>query len=132
MSLYGAVRGLPLEIEGYELEPLELQARSDFLRKTTVVHLRGAGEEGIGEDVTYDGAEHDRLRHAVPIFRSGERGRCIHSRRTSRTSRSSSSSRRSTSTSTTAAGRSRAQRSTSPSGRQAAHSARRSGERHGR
>jgi hypothetical protein len=61
MSLYGAVRGLPLEIEGYELEPLELQARSDFLRKTTVVHLRGAGEEGIGEDVTYDGAEHDRL-----------------------------------------------------------------------
>jgi hypothetical protein len=61
MSLYDAVRDLPLEIEDYELEPLELQARADFLRKTTVVHLRGRGEEGIGEDVTYDPTEHDRL-----------------------------------------------------------------------
>lgn len=60
-SLYERVRDLPLEIEGYELEGLELQAREDFLRKTTVVHLRGAGEEGIGEDVTYHGEEHDRL-----------------------------------------------------------------------
>ena len=61
MTLYDAVRDLPLRIEGYELEGLELQARSDFLRKTTVVHLHGAGEEGIGEDVTYDAAEHDRV-----------------------------------------------------------------------
>jgi hypothetical protein len=61
VSLYDAVRDLPLEIEAYELEGLELQARPDFLRKTTVVHLRGAGEEGIGEDVTYDADEHDRL-----------------------------------------------------------------------
>jgi hypothetical protein len=61
MSLYDRVRDLPLEIEGYELEGLELQAREDFLRKTTVVHLHGAGEEGIGEDVTYQGEEHDKL-----------------------------------------------------------------------
>jgi hypothetical protein len=61
VSLYDPVRDLPLEIDGYELEGLELQARSDFLRKTTVVHLRGVGEEGIGEDVTYDSTEHDRL-----------------------------------------------------------------------
>ncbi len=61
MSLYDRVRDLPLSIEGYELEGLELQARSDFLRKTTVVRLRGGGEEGIGEDVTYHGEEHDRL-----------------------------------------------------------------------
>ena len=61
MSLYDAVRNLSLEIDGYELELLSLQARPDFLRKTTVVHLRGGGEEGIGEDVTYDGEEHDRL-----------------------------------------------------------------------
>ena len=60
-SLYDRVRDLPLEIEGYELEGLELQAREDFLRKTTVVHLQGGGEEGIGEDVTYHGEEHDRL-----------------------------------------------------------------------
>ena len=66
MSLYDAVREQPLEIEGYELEGLELQARPDFLRKTTVVHLQGGGEEGIGEDVTYDGEEHERLQARGP------------------------------------------------------------------
>ena len=66
MSLYDAVRALPLAIESYEFELLSLQARPDFLRKTTVVHLHGAGEEGIGEDVTYDGDEHDRLQERGP------------------------------------------------------------------
>ncbi len=66
MSLYDTVRALPLVIDGYELEGLELQASADFLRKTTVVHLRGASEEGIGEDVTYDAAEHDRLQERGP------------------------------------------------------------------
>ncbi|MGZ8783673.1 MAG: hypothetical protein ACXWZB_09270, partial [Gaiellaceae bacterium] len=44
------------------LDGLELQVSSGFLRKTTVVRLAGAGEEGVGEDVTYDAAEHDLLR----------------------------------------------------------------------
>ena len=61
MSLYDAVRDLSLVVESYDLEGLELQPRADFLRKTTVVHLHGSGEEGIGEDVTYDAPEHDRL-----------------------------------------------------------------------
>jgi len=61
VSLYDRVRDLPFVVERYEFEPLELQARADFLRKTTVVHLHGAGEEGIGEDVTYASEEHDRL-----------------------------------------------------------------------
>jgi hypothetical protein len=61
VSLYEKVRDLPLAVEAYALEPLELQARADFLRKTTVVRLRGLGEEGIGEDVTYDAREHERL-----------------------------------------------------------------------
>ena len=61
MSLYDAVRDLPLRVEGYALDGLELQARADFLRKTTVVRLQGGGEEGLGEDVTYDASEHDRL-----------------------------------------------------------------------
>lgn len=60
MSLYDAVRDLPLRIDAYSLEGLEHQARPDFLRKTTVIRLQGAGEEGIGEDVTYEAAEHDR------------------------------------------------------------------------
>ncbi len=62
MSLYDAVRDLPLHIDGYSLDGLELQARPEFLRKTTVIQLEGAGEQGIGEDVTYDALEHDRLR----------------------------------------------------------------------
>ncbi|HSI98041.1 MAG TPA: hypothetical protein VK926_06725 [Gaiellaceae bacterium] len=66
MSLYDRVRDLPLEIDGYDLELLELQARADFLRKTTVLRLRGGGEEGIGEDVTYAAAEHDRLQARGP------------------------------------------------------------------
>jgi hypothetical protein len=66
VTLYDAVRNLPLEIEGYELEGLALQAREDFLRRTTVVHLQGAGEEGIGEDVTYAAEEHERLHARGP------------------------------------------------------------------
>lgn len=66
MSLYERVRYLPLRIESYALEGLELQARADFLRKTTVVHLHGDGKEGIGEDVTYEAAEHERLQERGP------------------------------------------------------------------
>lgn len=59
MSLYDAVRDLPLEIEGYRLEGLAAEVSSGFARQTTVVRLQGAGEDGVGEDVTYEGAEHD-------------------------------------------------------------------------
>jgi hypothetical protein len=58
VSLYDAVRELSLEIDGYELERLELVVSPEFTRVTTVVHLHGAGEEGIGEDVTYSGEDH--------------------------------------------------------------------------
>jgi hypothetical protein len=66
VSLYDAVRELPLELDGYALDLLELQARPDFLRKTTIVRLRGSGEEGIGEDVTYHAEEHDRVQERGP------------------------------------------------------------------
>ena len=65
MSLYEAVKDLPLEIDDYVLEGLELQARADFLRKTTVVHLQGAlaalSEEAFAPVVgspVLSGAEH--------------------------------------------------------------------------
>ena len=58
MSLYDAVAGLPLHVESYKLERLELPVSSGFTRVTTVIRLRGGGEEGVGEDVTYDAAQH--------------------------------------------------------------------------
>jgi len=61
MSTYERVAGLPLLVEGYELERLERAVSSGFTRVSTVIRLRGAGHEGVGEDVTYDGADHDRF-----------------------------------------------------------------------
>ncbi len=54
MSTYERVADLPLEIEGYGLEGLVKSVSSGFERKTTVIKLSGGGEEGHGEDVTYD------------------------------------------------------------------------------
>jgi L-alanine-DL-glutamate epimerase-like enolase superfamily enzyme len=53
MSTYAALADLPLRIEGYSLDGLALELPA-FTRRTTVVRLQGGGEEGIGEDVTYD------------------------------------------------------------------------------
>src|SRR4029453_3540978 len=54
MPLYDAVKDLPLTIERVELEPHALPLKH-MTRRTTVVHLHGAGQEGVGEDVSYDG-----------------------------------------------------------------------------
>jgi len=51
MALYDLVRDLPLVVERYDLEGHEYLARADFLRKTTVIRLSGAGEEGLGEEI---------------------------------------------------------------------------------
>lgn len=64
MSTFALVSDLPLVVESYELERLEQPISSDFTRVTTQVRLRGGGEEGIGEDVTYSGEDHDRM-HAA-------------------------------------------------------------------
>jgi L-alanine-DL-glutamate epimerase-like enolase superfamily enzyme len=62
---YAQLADLPLRIEGYSLEGLELDVSSGFTRRTTVVHLRGAGFEGIGEDVTYDGDDQLRFQQRL-------------------------------------------------------------------
>jgi L-alanine-DL-glutamate epimerase-like enolase superfamily enzyme len=53
MPLYDALADLPLAIDGYTLEGRARTVSSEFERLTTTVHLIGAGEEGLGEDVTY-------------------------------------------------------------------------------
>jgi hypothetical protein len=56
MALYDRVADLPLQIERFELEPLSVGLRETFVRRCTVIHLYGGGEEGVGEDVSYDEA----------------------------------------------------------------------------
>jgi L-alanine-DL-glutamate epimerase-like enolase superfamily enzyme len=63
VSTYAVISELPVAIESHELERLEHEA-SEFTRVTTVIHLQGGGEEGLGEDVVYSGEDHDRF-HAV-------------------------------------------------------------------
>ena len=72
MSTFDRVADLPLVVESHELEQLEHAVSSDFVRTTTQVHLRGAGQEGIGEDVTYEGDAHDQLLAAPPPPLEGE------------------------------------------------------------
>ena len=65
-STYELLAELPLTIDSYELEGLTANVSSEFERKTTIIHVRGAGEEGLGEDVTYDSVDHDLLQAAGP------------------------------------------------------------------
>jgi L-alanine-DL-glutamate epimerase-like enolase superfamily enzyme len=68
MSTYDRIAGLPLRIEGYGLEVLSLELAPEFTRLTTVIRLHGAGEEGIGEDVVYDAADHEAQLAAGPVL----------------------------------------------------------------
>jgi hypothetical protein len=67
VATYELVSALPLEVESYALERLEQPVSSAFTRVTTVIRLRGSGEEGIGEDVTYLPEEQDAFQ-AGPLL----------------------------------------------------------------
>ena len=58
MSTFDLIADLPLTIEGYSLEGRDRRISPEFERLTTTYHLHGGGEEGLGEDVTYDPDEH--------------------------------------------------------------------------
>jgi L-alanine-DL-glutamate epimerase-like enolase superfamily enzyme len=68
MSTWDQVAALPVEIEAYDLEGLSAEVSSEFERKTTIVHMRGGGHEGLGEDVTYEAEDHDILQAAGPVL----------------------------------------------------------------
>jgi len=68
VSLYDAVKDLPLTIEAYDLDVRSLDVSSGFTRKTTTIRLTGAGEEGLGEDVTYEAGEHDAQLARGPVL----------------------------------------------------------------
>jgi L-alanine-DL-glutamate epimerase-like enolase superfamily enzyme len=68
MSTYELVADLPLTIESYDLEGLVQNVSSDFERKSTIIHLHGGGEEGIGEDVAYEPVDHEIAWKAGPAL----------------------------------------------------------------
>src|SRR3954467_7362865 len=65
-SLWKRLGPLELEVDSYELGRLEQPVTRGFTRVTTVIHLHGGGEEGVGEDVTYEATLHDGLSAPAP------------------------------------------------------------------
>ena len=67
MDLYEALADLPLQVDSYTLEGRARSVRPGWDRLTTTIHLRGAGEEGLGEDVTYGEEEQRAQQEAGPV-----------------------------------------------------------------
>ncbi len=67
MSTYEQIAELPLKIDSYELEGLEHEAPG-FTRLSTVIHLKGEGQEGVGEDVVYDALDHVAQQDRGPVL----------------------------------------------------------------
>jgi hypothetical protein len=68
MSTYERVADLPITIDDYALEGLSATVSSGFERLTTVIRLRGGGEEGVGEDVTYEGDDQVAQQKHGPVL----------------------------------------------------------------
>ncbi|MDQ3722358.1 MAG: hypothetical protein M3376_04675 [Actinomycetota bacterium] len=69
---YARLAALPLRIDGCELRGLELAVNDRFTRLTTVVHLHGDGEEGVGEDATYAPPDQLAFRAAGTVPLAGD------------------------------------------------------------
>ena len=65
MSDWEKLAGLPLRVESYELSGHDREY-GDFTRPSTLVHLHGDGQEGLGEDVVYDVLDQIAHRDAGP------------------------------------------------------------------
>jgi L-alanine-DL-glutamate epimerase-like enolase superfamily enzyme len=66
MGAYERLAELPVTVESCELEANDREYSPEFTRGSTIVHLRGGGHEGVGEDVVYDVLDHFALRDAGP------------------------------------------------------------------
>ncbi len=66
-TAYDRLAELPISIAEYELTGHDREF-GDFTRPSTVIHLRGDGEEGIGEDVVYTVLDHIAHRDAGPML----------------------------------------------------------------
>jgi hypothetical protein len=69
MSTFELLADLPVEVDGYSLEGLRAEVAAGFERVCTLVHLRGGGLQGTGEDVVYDADDHVAFQEAGPVHR---------------------------------------------------------------
>jgi L-alanine-DL-glutamate epimerase-like enolase superfamily enzyme len=67
MTLFDTLAQLPLQIDSYELEDRDREFSPEFTRPSTIVHLHGDGEEGLGEDVVYTVLDHMAHRDAGAV-----------------------------------------------------------------
>jgi L-alanine-DL-glutamate epimerase-like enolase superfamily enzyme len=69
VASYDKIADLPLQIDAYELQGLEFHLPgTEFDRLTTIIHLKGGGHAGMGEDVVYDALDHVAFRDAGPVL----------------------------------------------------------------
>jgi L-alanine-DL-glutamate epimerase-like enolase superfamily enzyme len=63
-ALWPRLADLPLVVEGYELEGLTAELAGGMVRATILIRLRGAGHDGLGEDISPFPDDPDALRDA--------------------------------------------------------------------
>jgi hypothetical protein len=71
-DLWQALGSLEADVDGYELETLELETPG-FVRHSTTVVLKGAGAQGRGEDVSYSPDDQEAHRRLDPLPLVGKR-----------------------------------------------------------
>jgi L-alanine-DL-glutamate epimerase-like enolase superfamily enzyme len=67
-STFDRLAQLPIQVESYDLEDNDREFSPEFTRGSTIIHLRGGGEEGLGEDVIYEVLDHIAMRDAGPVL----------------------------------------------------------------
>ena len=67
-SDFEKLRDLPIDVESYEFEANDFEYSAEFTRGSTIVHLKGGGHEGMGEDVAYEVLDHIANRDLGPRF----------------------------------------------------------------
>ena len=71
-DLWPRLAQLEVEVDGYELEPRELET-PNFVRRSTTVALSGGGVQGRGEDVSYSADDQEAHRRLDPLPLRGRR-----------------------------------------------------------
>src|SRR4051794_1338231 len=66
-ATWDLLANLPLTVTGYELEGRRKVWSPEFTRVTTTIHLLGAGETGLGEDVTYQQPDQAAFQEQGPV-----------------------------------------------------------------